>query len=90
MPWRPEGPPAAARASGGQPTVVAAAHHAFVNGIDEVVWVGAVTVAVGAAFAVLVRRKDFYSRRREGYRPPAAPPLPPPPLERDLVPEAVG
>ncbi|HLN41699.1 MAG TPA: MFS transporter [Acidimicrobiales bacterium] len=84
------GTAAAARASGGQPTVVAAAHHAFVNGIDEVVWVGAVTVAVGAAFAALVRRKDFYSRRREGYRPPAAPPLPPPPLERDLVPEAVG
>ena len=45
---------------------------------------GAVTVAVGAAFAVLVRRKDFYSRRRDGYRPPCPAP------ERDLVPEVVG
>ena len=78
------GTAAASKASGGQATVVAAAHRAFVNGMHDVVWVGAVTVAVGAAFAVLVRRKDFYSRRREGYRPPA------PTLERDLVPEVVG
>ena len=35
--------------------------------------VGAVTVAVGAAFAVLVRRKDFYSRRRDGPPAPSAP-----------------
>ena len=39
--------------------------------------VGAVTVAVGAVFAVLVRRKDFYSRRRDGYRPPTPAPAPP-------------
>jgi EmrB/QacA subfamily drug resistance transporter len=75
---------AAAKASGGRPAVVDAARHAFVNGINEVVLVGAVTVAVGAAFAVLVRRKDFYSRRRDGYRPPVPTP------ERELVPEAVG
>ena len=60
-----------------------AAHRAFVNGINEVVLVGAITVGVGAVFAVLVRRKDFYSRRRDGYRPPVVAP------ERDLVPEAV-
>ena len=39
---------------------------------------------IGAVFAVLVRRKDFYSRRRDGYRPPVPSP------QRDLVPEAVG
>jgi hypothetical protein len=59
-----------------------AAHQGFVNGINLVVLVGAITVAVGAVFAVLVRRKDFYSRRRDGYRAPVP--------ERDLVPEAVG
>jgi EmrB/QacA subfamily drug resistance transporter len=75
---------AAAKASGGRQTVVMAARHAFVNGINELVLVGAVTVGVGALFAMLVRRKDFYSRRRAGYRPPVA--VPP----RDLVPEGVG
>ncbi len=65
--------------------MVDAAHHGFVNGMNLVVEVGAITVLVGAAFAVLVRRKDFYSRRREGYRPPV-----PQPVERGLVPEAVG
>jgi EmrB/QacA subfamily drug resistance transporter len=78
------GPEAAGKVSGGRPAVVEAARHAFVSGMNEVVLVGAVTVAVGAAFAVLVRRKDFYSRRREGYRPPVPAP------ERELVPEAVG
>jgi hypothetical protein len=78
------GTEAAAKVSGGRPAVVEAARHAFVSGMNEVVLVGAVTVAVGAAFAVLVRRKDFYSRRRDGYRPPVPAP------ERELVPEAVG
>jgi EmrB/QacA subfamily drug resistance transporter len=78
------GTQAAARASGGRPAVVDAARHAFVNGMNEVVLVGAVAVAVGAAFAVLVRRKDFYSRRRDGYRPSVPAPT------RELVPEAVG
>jgi EmrB/QacA subfamily drug resistance transporter len=78
------GTQAAAKVSGGQPVVVDAARHAFVNGMNGVIMVGAVTALVGAAFAVLVRRKDFYSRRRDGYRPPV--PVP----ERDLVPEAVG
>ena len=75
---------AAAKASGNSATVVSAAHHAFVSGMNEVVLVGAVTVLVGAVFAVLVRRKDFYSRRRDGYRPAVRAP------ERELVPEAVG
>ena len=80
------GTEAAAKISGGRLVVVDAARHAFVNGMNEVFLVGAVTVAVGAAFATLVRRKDFYSRRRDGYRPPVPAPVP----ERDLVPEAVG
>jgi len=75
------GTQAAAKISGNRPTLVTAAHHAFVTGINEVVLVGAVTVAGGAVFALLVRRKDFYSRRRDGYRPP---------VQRDLVPETVG
>jgi hypothetical protein len=78
------GPQVVARMPGSRPAVLSAAHHAFVNGMNEVVWVGAVTVLVGAAFAMLVRRKDFYSRRRDGYRPPAPAP------ERDLVTEGVG
>jgi len=78
------GTQAAAKISGGRPVVVMAAHHGFVNGINEVVMVGAVTVAVGAAFAVLVRRKDFYSRRRDGVRPSVRAP------ELDRVPERVG
>jgi predicted MFS family arabinose efflux permease len=78
------GTQAAAKLSGGRPSVVAAAHHAFVNGMNKVVLVGSITVAVGAVFALLVRRKDFYSRRRDGYRPPVPTPA------RDLVPEAVG
>jgi predicted MFS family arabinose efflux permease len=78
------GTQAAARLSGDKPAVVDAARQAFVNGMNGVIVVGAATVAVGAVFAVLVRRKDFYSRRRDGYRPPVSVP------ERDLVPEAVG
>jgi len=77
------GPQAAAKISV-RPAVLNASHHAFVNGMNDVIGVGAVTVLVGAAFAVLVRRKDFYSRRRDGYRPPV--PVP----DRDLVPEVVG
>jgi EmrB/QacA subfamily drug resistance transporter len=78
------GTPAAARASGGRPVVVVAARHAFVNGMNDVIVVGAVTVLVGALFAMLVRRKDFYSSRRDGARAPVRVP------ERDLVAEAVG
>ena len=80
------GTKAAVTLSRNRPVVVMGAHRAFVNGINEVVLVGAITVAVGAAFAVLVRRKDFYSRRRHGHRPSAAAPAP----VRDLVPETVG
>jgi len=75
---------AAAKVSGNKPAIVMAAPHAFVTGMNLVIMVGAVTVGVGAVFAVLVRRKDFYSRRRDGYRPPVPAP------QRDLVPEAVG
>jgi EmrB/QacA subfamily drug resistance transporter len=78
------GTQAAAKLSGNRPTVIMAAHHGFVSGINLVVMVGAITVGVGAVFAVFVRRKDFYSRRRDGYRPPVPAP------ERDLVPEVVG
>jgi EmrB/QacA subfamily drug resistance transporter len=78
------GTQAAARVSGGKPMIVSAAHHAFVSGMNDLVLVGAATVAVGAVFATLVRRKDFYSRRRHGYRPPVRA------SERDLVPEGVG
>jgi EmrB/QacA subfamily drug resistance transporter len=78
------GIPAAARFSRGRLAIEGAARHAFVSGMNEVILVGAVTVLVGAAFAALVRRKDFYSRRRDGYRPPV--PVP----DRELVPEAVG
>jgi EmrB/QacA subfamily drug resistance transporter len=74
---------AAARATGGRAGVTAAARDAFVNGMNTVIVVGSVAVFVGACFAVLVRRKDFYSRRRAGYRPPA-------PVERDRLVEVVG
>jgi EmrB/QacA subfamily drug resistance transporter len=50
------GTQAAAKISGNNPTVVMGAHHAFVSGMNLVIMVGAITVAVGAAFAVLVRR----------------------------------
>ncbi|HEY5024067.1 MAG TPA: MFS transporter [Acidimicrobiales bacterium] len=76
------GTQAAAKISRGNPAIVAAAHHGFVTGMNLVIMVGAVTVAVGAVFAMLVRRKDFYSRRRDGYRPPVQ-------AGRDLVPETV-
>jgi len=56
---------AARAASGGSPTVVHAARQAFALSMNELFGVGGVTVLVGAAFAVMVRRKDFYSRRRE-------------------------
>ena len=78
------GSQAAAKVSGNKPAVVVAAHHAFVSGMNELTIVGSATVAVGAVFAVLVRRKDFYSRRRDGYRPPVQS------TERDRIPEAVG
>ncbi len=42
---------------------VAAARHAFIDGMNDLVLVGAVTVLGGALFTILVRRKDFYSRR---------------------------
>jgi len=54
---------AARAASGGNGGVVVAARHAFVTSMNELVLVGAATVFVGALFSVLVRRKDFYSRR---------------------------
>jgi Major Facilitator Superfamily len=77
------GAQAAARASGGRTDVTAAALHAFVNGMNIVIVVGSVTVFAGAAFAVLVRRKDFYSRRRAGQRPVA-------PVASDRLAEVVG
>jgi len=69
-----EGARAAAQVTAGRPLMLEAVHRAFVNGVNDLVGVGAVTVLVGAAFAVLVRRKDFYSRRRAGYRPPVPAP----------------
>jgi EmrB/QacA subfamily drug resistance transporter len=78
------GTTAAAKASGGRAAVVAASRQAFVHGMNDLMGVGAVTVFVGAAFAVLVRRKDFYSRRKAGYRPSV--PVPGP----DRVAEVVG
>jgi len=74
---------AASSASVRKPALVLAARHAFIAGMNELFLVGAVTVVVGAVFAAMVRRKDFYSRRRAGYRPAAAPP------DRELVPETV-
>ena len=56
---------AAGAASGGAPPVLHAARQAFATSMNDLFVVGAVTVLVGAAFAVMVRRKDFYSRRRE-------------------------
>jgi hypothetical protein len=63
------GGPRAAAATGANTAVVHATREAFVAGMNELFVVGAVTVFVGAAFAALVRRRDFYSRRRAGYRP---------------------
>jgi len=77
------GPRALSPGSGSRTVLVMAARHAFVVGVNELFLVGAVTVFVGAAFASLVRRKDFYSRRRAGYRPSA------PAAGRELVPETV-
>jgi EmrB/QacA subfamily drug resistance transporter len=76
---------AASGASRGGSGVASAARHAYVTGMNDIVLVGAITVFVGALFTLLVRRKDFYSRRRaarqrtlfEGADP-------------GLVPEAVG
>jgi EmrB/QacA subfamily drug resistance transporter len=68
------GPRVAATVPGGGSAAVAAARGAFVHGMNDLMAVGAVTVFVGAAFAIMVRRKDFYSRRRAGYHPPAPQP----------------
>jgi EmrB/QacA subfamily drug resistance transporter len=57
----------AATASGGSATVVAGARSAFPASMNALFLVGAVTVFVGACFAGLVRRKDFYSRRRAAH-----------------------
>jgi hypothetical protein len=76
---------AAAAASRGRVAVESAARHAFVAGINDLVLVGAVTVFIGAVFAALVRRKDFYSRRRA-----AAQRMTVEAAGSELVPEAVG
>jgi len=73
----------ATTASRGSAVVVGAARVAFASAMNELFLVGAITVLVGAAFATLVRRKDFYSRRRaaaQALRPPA---------DIELVPETV-
>jgi predicted MFS family arabinose efflux permease len=71
-------------ASDGNGTVIQAARVSFASAMNELFLVGTVVVAVGAVFAVMVRRKDFYSRRRAGHRPePAAATGP------ELVPETV-
>ena len=76
---------AAVAASNGRVAVANAARHAFVTGINDLVLVGAVTVFVGALFAGLVRRKDFFSRRRATGRPTMLEAADP-----GLLPEAVG
>ncbi|MGH9045763.1 MAG: MFS transporter [Acidimicrobiales bacterium] len=48
------------------PAVVAAAHRAFVSGLDLILVIGAVVVLVGALLTVLIRTRDFY-------RPPPSP-----------------
>jgi hypothetical protein len=53
----------AAIASKAGPAAVEASRHAFITGMNALVLVGAVTVLGGALFTILVRRKDFYSRR---------------------------
>ena len=53
----------AAAGTRGTANVMSATRHAFVNGMNELVLVGAVTVLGGALFTALVRRKDFFSRR---------------------------
>lgn len=50
----------------GHPAVVAAAHRAFVSGLDVILVIGAIVVIAGALLTVLIRARDFY-------RPPAAP-----------------
>ncbi len=59
-------------ASDGNGTVIQAARVSFASAMNELFLVGAVVVLVGAVFAVMVRRKDFYSRRRAGRPAPAA------------------
>jgi hypothetical protein len=76
---------AAVAASKGRVAVANAARHAFVTGINDLVLVGAVTVIVGALFAGLVRRKDFFSRRQATVRPTMLEAADP-----GLLPEAVG
>ena len=79
------GPHAAALSSRGRASLEIAARHAFVTGMNDLVLVGAVTVFIGALFAVLVRRKDFYSRRRATAQRMTVEAAGP-----ELVPEAVG
>ena len=57
------GGPHAPAATHAGPRVVEAARHAFVTGMNDIVLVGAATVLGAAVFTLLVRRKDFYSRR---------------------------
>ena len=46
--------------SGGVGSVPAALHPAFVAALDDILWVGAATAAIGAALALaLVRRRDL-------------------------------
>jgi EmrB/QacA subfamily drug resistance transporter len=50
------------------PGIAAASHHAFVSGMNEILGIGTVVVALGAISGVaLVRRKDFH---RSGGPPP--------------------
>jgi EmrB/QacA subfamily drug resistance transporter len=44
----------------GHPAVVAAAHRAFVSGLDLILVIGAVVVMAGAVLTVLIRARDFY------------------------------
>jgi len=72
---------AAQVAAHGDPAVVGAARQAFVLSMNGLFLLGAATVGVGAVFALLVRRKDFYSRRREAIAARRAAASAPKPLE---------
>ena len=54
---------AASRLSGGAAGAVATARTGFVSGIEDLLVVGSVTVLVGAAFASLVRARNFHHHR---------------------------